>query len=126
MALAAAMLGLSAVGAAALGSHLIPLQEQSVARLWNSALQMHLFHAAAMLGVIALAQRTFRVGMISAGLLLTFGTLLFSGSLYVRAAGYQWLPGWLAPLGGIMLCSGWFCLAAVLFRSVPPGKGRKP
>jgi uncharacterized membrane protein YgdD (TMEM256/DUF423 family) len=47
--------------------------------------------------------------------------LLFSGSLYLLAAG---APGWvgpITPLGGAALIGGWVCLASAAWASGPSG-----
>lgn len=115
LAATAAVYGLLAVGLAALGAHAIPLPDAEAERLWNTALEMHLFHTAALLGIAALAARMPSSTIFHGGLALILGTALFSGSLYLRAAGLEWFPSYLAPTGGMLLIAAWFWLAVMLF-----------
>ena len=116
LAAAAAVYGLLAVGLAALGAHAIALPDAAAERLWNTALEMHLFHTAALLGIANLAARMPSSAIFYGGVALISGTALFSGTLYLRAAGLDWFPSFLAPGGGMLLIAAWFWLAAVLLR----------
>ena len=109
-ALIAALYGLLAVVLAALGAHLLPMNEPGAAKLWATALQMHMFHAAALLAVAALAASRRSAFMSWSGLLMAVGVLMFSGSLYLRAAGHEFLPGPVTPLGGLVIMLGWVML----------------
>jgi len=111
----ASLYGLLAVMLAALGSHLLPT-ESAAQNLWGTALQIHMFHAAALLAVAALAY-TRRSSLISwTGLIMAFGVLLFSGSLYLRAAGFDYLPGPVTPFGGGLIMLAWLLLIMILIR----------
>jgi uncharacterized membrane protein YgdD (TMEM256/DUF423 family) len=54
LAVTAAIFGLVAVVLAALGAHAVPLSDASAARLWHTALEIHMFHTAAMLAMSGL------------------------------------------------------------------------
>ena len=110
----AAVSGLTAVMLAALGAHSGLLRDASATRLWDTALQMQLFHTAVILAVAALAMRLSSSSFIYTGLALALGTVVFSGSLYLRAAGLNWLPGIVTPVGGLVLIAAWFWLAVIL------------
>ncbi len=121
LALAAALLGLSAVLLGAVGSHAIALGDAAAEQRWSVALQIHYFQAAALLALVALAaaqadDRKFYWP----GFLQVLGTLLFCGTLYLRALPpswiSSWIPGWIAPIGGILLLLGWCSLLLVLIR----------
>ena len=131
LALAAALLGFSAVLLGAAGSHAINLSTAAAAQRWNTALQIHYFQAAALLALAALsvAQSVLRSVPISStqhttttgselllvpGWIQLLGTLLFCGSLYLRALQINVLPGWITPLGGLTLLSGWLLLIVLL------------
>lgn len=117
LALAAALLGLSAIVLGAAGSHAIPLADASAEHRWAMALQIHFFQAAALLALAALSAAS-PVGqrLLIPGLLQLLGMLLFSGNLYLNAAGIEMLPGWLTPLGGMVLLLGWAGLILTLIR----------
>ena len=110
----AAVSGLTAVMLAALGAHSGLLRDASATRLWDTALQMQLFHTAVILAIAALAMRLSSSSFIYTGLALALGTVVFSGSLYLRAAGLNWLPGIVTPVGGLVLIVAWFWLAVIL------------
>ena len=110
IALIAALYGLLAVVLAALGAHLLPTDKPDMQKLWATALQIHMFHAVAMLAIAALAGSRSSVFIPWSGLLMAMGVLLFSGSLYLRAVGVELLPGPLTPIGGIITMLGWVVL----------------
>jgi uncharacterized membrane protein YgdD (TMEM256/DUF423 family) len=135
LALAAATLGFTAVLLGAAGSHAIDLGSDAAARRWNIALQIHFFQATALLALAACVAGLSRarpafpvednwVGpgpsrwLLTAGWLQFTGTLFFSGSLYLRAAGLALLPGWITPLGGLVLLAGWLLLMLLLVMKV--------
>lgn len=116
-ALAAAVLGLSAVLLGAVGSHAIQLEDAAAELRWSTALQMHYFQAAALLALAALAAaRPGDRNWFWTGFLQVLGTLLFCGTLYLRALAPNSIPGWIAPLGGMLLLFGWFSLILILAR----------
>ena len=103
----AGLFGLGAVVLGALGSHVVELSDAHARQLWDTALEMHLFHAAALLALTALCFHTSSRQLPLFALLLALGTLLFSGSLYLRAAGWEFLPGFVAPAGGMLMMASW-------------------
>jgi len=117
IALIASLYGLMAVVLAALGAHLLPADREGAQTLWATALQMHIFHAAALLALAALLACRASVLLRWSGLVMAFGVLLFSGSLYLRATGLDLLPGPLTPAGGIILMLGWALLIIGLIRN---------
>jgi uncharacterized membrane protein YgdD (TMEM256/DUF423 family) len=85
-------------------------------------------HSAAVLGIVALAQRVSRrsTGLfLIAGLLLVAGMLLFCGDFAMRALAARPLLRMAAPSGGILLIAGWVAAAvaaamAAAYREAPP------
>lgn len=118
IALVAAFYGLSAVVLAALGAHLLPAGQVAAQKLWATALQMHIFHAAALLALAALSAHRDSSLLRWSGLMMAIGVLFFSGSLYLRASGLELLPGPITPAGGFILMLGW----ALLIVGVARGK----
>jgi uncharacterized membrane protein YgdD (TMEM256/DUF423 family) len=107
--------GFLAVALGAFGAHGLQARLEGAAdgikRLswWQTAAQYHLLHALA-LAVVAFALARAPQARF-AGMAFTFGTLLFSGSLYVMAlGGPRWL-GAVTPLGGLGFLAGWAVLA---------------
>lgn len=115
----AAACGLAAVVLAALGAHAVPLRDAAAMRLWDTALEIHLFHVVAMLGMAAIAMHRSGVNLMYGGMGMAVGILLFSGSLYLRAAGIFFLPAWLAPTGGLLLIAAWLWLFMILIKKTP-------
>ncbi len=75
-----------------------------------------LWHAAALLGLAALAARhaTRLIGVAAIGFGL--GALLFGGSLYLYAwTGLPWLA-MITPVGGALMIGGWLATFAAAFR----------
>ena len=106
----AAVYGLAAVLLAALGAHAISFADEPARRLWDTALLLHFFHAAGILGIAALAIRYTSSLLNWSGWLMGAGTVLFSGSLYFRAAAVDSFPTFLAPAGGFTLMVAWLLL----------------
>lgn len=115
LAIVAAAFGLAAVILAALGAHAVPLADATAQRLWDTALLLHFFHTAGMLALAALAIRFASAAVVYSGWMMAGGTLLFSGSLYLRAAAIDAFPSFIAPAGGFVLLLAWLVLAAALF-----------
>lgn len=115
LALCAAFLGLTAVLLGAAGSHAIDLSGEDSARRWSTALQLHYFQAAALLALAALgAVLSSQRRWLLPGWIQFTGTLMFCGSLYLRAIHVDWLPTWITPLGGLVLLAGWGLLIVML------------
>ncbi len=116
--LAAGLFGVSAVILGAFGAHALraTLVERGMAGVWETAVQFHLLHAVALLGLAgwwrgqggsiagrraAWAARAWAIGIV-----------FFSGSLYLLALGAPRWVGPITPLGGLALIAGWILLLA--------------
>ena len=103
----AAIMGADGVILAAASAHL-----PDASRL-ASASSMLLFHATAILGTVALMERTIvdvRIGMV-AGFGFVIAASLFAGDLTLRQyAGHNLFP-MAAPTGGTLLIASWLALA---------------
>ncbi|MCZ8309952.1 MAG: DUF423 domain-containing protein [Magnetospirillum sp.] len=111
----AALNGLVAVAFGAAGSHILSgqLEAADLARV-RLAADYQLFHALALLGVAALAERRGNLRLFLAGLCFALGIAGFAGGLYARAlAGIA--AGPIVPIGGSLLMLGWFWLFAAAF-----------
>lgn len=107
-----AVLAALAVAAGAFGAHALKarLSGPDLA-IWETGAHYHLIHALALVatGVLGAAVPSARVAW--AGRLLTFGTVVFSGSLYLLVTtGPRWW-GAITPIGGTALIAGWLALA---------------
>ena len=112
----AALSGLLAVILAAAGAHVLAPQDAGSQKLWATALQIHMFHTVALLAIAALIQPGSPRLMPWSGILMIFGVLFFSGSLYLRASGIFSVPGPVTPMGGLMLMAAWSVLFMTLIR----------
>ncbi len=111
VAFAGAILCLTAVILAALGSHLIDMK--GLQGIWQTASILHLFNAAALLGLAALLanleSRPLQWGAWS----IATGTVVFCGSIYLHVITGLTIPA-VAPAGGLLMMAGW-SLAALAF-----------
>ncbi len=106
----AAVVGFTGVTLGAFGAHglerVLSVGERS--EWWGTAVDYHMWHALALLGVGWMVERTGRGG--AAGWCFLLGVTVFSGTLYGLGLGApRWL-GAITPLGGVLLLSGWVCL----------------
>ena len=111
VAFVAALLSLSAVILAAMGSHLIDMK--GMESLWQTASVIHLFSAAALVGLAALLAGLDSRLLKWAAWLVIFGTVVFCGSIYFHVISGSKIPV-VTPVGGFMMMVGWL-LAALSF-----------
>ena len=114
--LAALGVMLGAFGAHGLRSALTP----EALGWWQTGVQYQVWHAVGLVAVGAARLPGTRLAV----WLLTLGTLVFAGSLYVMAlTGMRWL-GAVTPFGGALMIAGWLALGWRLLRrraELPPG-----
>ena len=111
VAFVAALLALSAVMLAAMGSHLFDMN--GMQGVWQIASNIHLFNAAALLGLAALLARLESQILKWAAWLVVLGTLIFCGSIYLHVITGHVVPR-VTPSGGLLMMAGW-ALAALAF-----------
>lgn len=111
VAFAAALLALSAVILAAMGSHVFDMN--GMQGLWQTASNIHLFNAAALLGLAALLARLESQTLKWGAWLVVLGTLIFCGSIYLHVITGNVIPR-VTPSGGLLMMAGWV-LAALAF-----------
>ena len=115
-----ATLGLLGVVAGALGAHALRgVLETNALATFQTAVRFQMYHALALLFTGLLSSRwTSWVKRLvnAAGWLFTFGTVIFSGSLYILALTDIGLFGAIAPIGGACLLAGWASLALGVIR----------
>ena len=113
VAFAAALLALSAVILAAMGSHLFDMK--GMQGLWQIASNIHLFSAAALLGLAALLAWLASPVLNWGTWLIVLGTLIFCGSIYLHVITGHVLP-WVTPSGGLLMMAGWVLVALAFMR----------
>ena len=104
-------MALTAVILAAMGSHLIEMNGMQAT--WEIAVNMHLFSAAALVGMAAwlniFESKLLRWGTWA----IILGTVIFCGSIYLHVITGQVLR-MVTPFGGLLMILGWL-LAALAF-----------
>ena len=79
--------------------------------VFEVGVRYHMFHALALLAVAWASPRWPGTYLTAAGWLFIFGTIVFSGSLYLLAlGGPRWL-GAITPIGGLAFLIAWLLLA---------------
>jgi len=106
--LAGAILAALGVALGAFGAHALR-DTLSAQRLgwWQTGVQYQMWHAVALVALAAVPLP--RIG--PAVVLLSAGTVLFSGSLYAMALTDVRGLGILTPVGGLLMIAGWVLLA---------------
>lgn len=108
-----AAVGLGAFGAHGLRGRLTPEMMQ----VFETGVRYHFYHALGLFVVGWLAETHPSSWITGAGVALTLGVLVFSGSLYILSlSGVKWL-GAITPLGGLAFLVGWLLLAVGSFRA---------
>lgn len=110
-----ALLGMTGVALGAFGAHGLAarLEANGRAGTFQTAVQYHQLHAVALVALGALAAVTAQThpGVFNwAGILMTAGTLIFSGALYILAIFDVRIMGAVAPIGGALMVAGWAAL----------------
>lgn len=107
------LFGASGVGFAAMAAHVA-----GGANLVTAS-QFLLFHAAALVALVALAARLMRGASLVriAAIIIALGTILFSGDLAMRALRETPLLWGTAPFGGSALILGWAVLVVAALRA---------
>lgn len=122
--LLAGVSGALAVAAEAAGRHLLAGDPHRFDLVATGG-RYGLFHAAALLGVAALAGRAGpgepHRWLTIAGWCFAAGLLLFPGSLYLLAAGAPQAIARLTPIGGTLFILGWLAVALASWRWRPAG-----
>lgn len=109
----AAILCLAAVILGALGSHAIDMR--GLQDVWETGSDIHLFNAAALLGLAALVNMTNSRLLYWAAWLIILGTVMFSGSIYQHVIS-AYKVTYLAPFGGFTMMAGWLLAAFAVVR----------
>lgn len=115
--IAGTLLAFLAVAAGAFGAHGL---EGSITpdrlETFETGARYQMYHAIALLLLGLTAARWPTKAWAGPGVLFVFGTVVFSGSLYLLAVtGMGWL-GAIAPIGGTTLLAGWLWMAVVVAR----------
>ncbi len=105
----AAFLGFTGVALGAFGAHGLEatLEANDRVSTFETAARYHMYHALALLILAVLTHQNSKRLLQIAGYFLLFGTIIFSGSLYILAIMDIGFMGAIAPIGGLSLLIGW-------------------
>jgi uncharacterized membrane protein YgdD (TMEM256/DUF423 family) len=114
----AGIYGLGGVVIGAFGAHNEALNDTTRA-FFETALDWHMLHSLALLGAAILVEFTTnparKTWLNASSVLFATGTILFSGTLYMKAFTSITLLPLATPTGGILLMLGWSALIAAGF-----------
>ncbi|SNT35372.1 Uncharacterized membrane protein YgdD, TMEM256/DUF423 family [Ekhidna lutea] len=105
----ASISGILSVALGAFGAHALKdkLQSEGTYDTYQTAVQYQFYHTLALLGIAILLMKVQSQHLVYAGYSMTFGILIFSGSLYILCfTGIKWL-GAITPIGGLLFILGW-------------------
>ncbi|MBE7635354.1 DUF423 domain-containing protein [Sneathiella sp. P13V-1] len=111
--LIAALFGAAGVILGAVGSHIVAANGGDIAR-HEMAVSYQFYSIAGLIGCFV-AQKYSLFFAKLAGLALSLGTLLFSGSLYYLSWTGEVLIPLVTPTGGVIMIGGWFFLVVAGF-----------
>lgn len=103
----------------AFGAHAFQPTLEAFGRVatYETAVQYHMFHALGILLTGILFKTSPHKQLKIASFLFVFGTILFSGSLYVLALTNLTFLGAITPLGGLAFIGGWVVLIIYLIKN---------
>jgi uncharacterized membrane protein YgdD (TMEM256/DUF423 family) len=112
-----ALAAAAAVAIGAISAHHPAAAGAAALPMFQTALQLHQFHALGLIAVGLAAARLPESAWVKAsGLLMIAGLLLFSGNLYLRSfAGFDTLRT-LTPWGGVSWLAGWIAFGVGVLR----------
>ena len=100
------------VATGAFGSHaLSSLIDVNLLMIWHTSVQYLLVHGVGLLGVALASTYIVKRFQQLAFTLLTMGTLLFCGSLFLLVLTGNTRLGMITPLGGLLFLAGWLLVA---------------
>ncbi|HCM75235.1 MAG TPA: DUF423 domain-containing protein [Cytophagales bacterium] len=107
-----ALLGGLSVGLGAFGAHALKaiLVANNRIETYELAVRYQFYHALALLVMAALTDKLQANKLSWSTLLITSGTVVFSGSLYLLSLSGVTTWGAVTPIGGVLLIAGWLLL----------------
>lgn len=108
---AGSLLGFIGVAAGAFGAHLLKskISIESL-NVFEVGVRYQMYHALALMGLAALLGFFPSTWLAVAGWLFIFGSVIFSGSLYILVFSGIRYWGAVTPIGGLCLLFGWLSL----------------
>lgn len=113
-----AVLAFGSVAAGAFGAHALkPYLSPNDLNIFETGARYQMYHALAMFTVAAALGSYSHTLLMWAGGLFFFGTIIFSGSLYLLALTTIRHWGAVTPIGGTLILMGWACFAVGILKS---------
>lgn len=112
--------GMLAVMLGAFGAHALKdkLQAEGTLDTFQTAVQYQFYHTLALLAIALFLTKYQSQWLTYAGYSMTFGILIFSGSLYLLCfTGIKWL-GAITPIGGLLFILGWVFLLTTALKAL--------
>ncbi len=109
--------GATAIGMGAYGAHGFDDAPEYLRDSFNIGVQYQMWHALALIGVAWMCDRSDQRIAMLAGIAITFGAVLFCGTLYAFGLTGDLPMRGLAPVGGYSLIAGWLLLALSALRA---------
>lgn len=101
----------------AFGAHALKTQlSPEMLQVYKTGVEYHFYHA---IGLILIGLTGFQYPskrITRAGILISAGIVLFSGSLYLLAVSGIKILGIITPVGGILFVAGWILFAAGILK----------
>ncbi len=118
IALIGLVMGALAVAFGAFGAHALKnlLALHNRTDTFELAVRYHFYHALALVALAALHPQVGETHARWSARLIVFGTLFFSGSLYVLAIFGTRAVAFVTPVGGMLLIAGWLAAARGLLK----------
>ncbi len=102
----------------AFGAHALKkILSPDMLAVYNTGVEYQFYHA---LGLLLIGLIGFRIEskwLRWSGILLIFGIIIFSGSLYALSISGIKILGAITPIGGLAFVAGWICLAIGLLKN---------
>lgn len=118
--LTGALHGVLAVALGAFGAHALKASLSAYALgIWETAVQYQMFHATGLLviGILMSDKLIGNVGQLKwAGILMNFGIVFFSGSLFILALSGIGILGAITPIGGVLFIVSWLLVMMAALR----------
>ena len=101
----------------ALGSHVLTSLDERALHSFETAVQFQFFHGLALIALVLAGVRGIGGRWLwAAAWLIAAGTLLFSGSIYLKTFGAPAQIVGVAPYGGVAIMLGWLVFAGSVWR----------
>lgn len=101
----------------AFGAHALKkILSPDMLAVFNTGVEYQFYHALGLLLVGLIGFRIKSKWLNWSGILMIFGIIIFSGSLYALSISGIKILGAITPIGGLAFVAGWICFAVAILR----------